>query len=91
MVPSQPPVGNAISIGLIIDKINCSVCLSYAPQSEKPDAAKVRLYEEMARGWNMANAYEFSWGLGDFNGHVGKCAEGSEGIHGGYEMEKKKR
>ena len=28
----------------------------------------------------MANANE----LEDFNGHVGKCAEGFAGIHGGY-------
>ena len=28
-------------------------------------------------------------GLGDFNGHVGKCAEGFEGIHGGYGIGKR--
>ena len=32
----------------------------------------------------MANANEMVLGLGDFNGHVGKCAEGFGGIHGGY-------
>ena len=30
----------------------------------------------------MANANELVLGLGDFNGHVGKCAEGFEGIYG---------
>ena len=32
----------------------------------------------------MANENELVLGLGDFNGHVGKCAEGFESIHGGY-------
>ena len=32
----------------------------------------------------MANANGLVLGLGDFNGQVGKCAKGLEGIHGGY-------
>ena len=32
----------------------------------------------------MANANELVLGLGDFNGHDGKCAEGFEGIHARY-------
>ena len=38
----------------------------------------------MARDWSVANENELMLGLGDFNGHVGKCAEGFEGMHGGY-------
>ena len=41
------------------------------------------IYEEMVCEWSMANANEMVLGLGNFNGHVGKCAEGFEGIHGG--------
>ena len=37
----------------------------------------------------MANANELVLGLGDFNGHVGKCVEALEGVHGGYGIEKK--
>ena len=37
----------------------------------------------------MANANEFVLGLGDFNRHVGKCAEGFEGIHRGYGIGKR--
>ena len=37
----------------------------------------------------MANANELVLGLGDFNGHIGKCAEGSEGIHRGYGIGKR--
>ena len=29
----------------------------------------------------MANQNDLVLGVGDFNGHVGKCAEGFEGIH----------
>ena len=43
----------------------------------------------MAREWNIANANELVLGLGNFNGHVGKCAEGFEGIHGGYGIRKR--
>ena len=37
----------------------------------------------------MANANEIVLGLGDFNCHVGKCAEGFEGIPGGYGIGKR--
>ena len=37
----------------------------------------------------MANANELVLGLGDSNGHVGKCAEGFEGIHDGYGIGKR--
>ena len=59
------------------------MCCAYAPQSGKPDADKERFYEEMAREWSVANENELVLGLGDFNDHVGKSAEGFEGIHGG--------
>ena len=38
----------------------------------------------MAREWSLANRNKLVLSLGDFNGHVGKWAEGFEGIHGGY-------
>ena len=41
-----------------------------------------KVENQMGCQWSMANANEM--GLGDFNGHAGKCAEGYEGIHGGY-------
>ena len=43
----------------------------------------------MAREWSVANDNELVVGLGDSKGHVGKCAEGFEGIHGGYGMGKR--
>ena len=62
---------------------------AYAPQSGKPDVEKEWFYEEMAREWIMANANELVLELRDFNGHVGKCAEGFEGIHGEYGIGKR--
>ena len=41
-------------------------------------AEKERLCEEMAREWSMGNANELVFGLRDFNGYVGKCAQGFE-------------
>ena len=60
------------------------VICAYAPQSGKPDAEE-RFYEEMTSEWSVTNENELVLGLGDFNGHDGKCAEGFAGIHGGYE------
>ena len=65
------------------------VICAYASQSGKPDAEKERFYEEMAREWSVANENELVVRLGDCNGHVGKCAEGFEGIHGGYGVGKR--
>ena len=70
------------AIGLVFGKEVVRVKCAYAPQSGKPDAEE-RFYEEMAPEWSMGNANELVLGLGDFNGYVGKSAEGFEGIHGG--------
>ena len=72
-----------MAIGLVFEEEVVRVICAYAPQSGKPDAEE-RFYEEMAREWSVANENELVSGLGDFNCHVGKCAEGFEGIHGRY-------
>ena len=78
-----------MALGLVFGEEVVRVICAYAPRSGKPHSVKERFYEEMAREWSMANANETVLGLGDFNGHVGKCAKGFEGIHGGYEIEKR--
>ena len=65
------------------------VICAYAPQSGKPDAEKKRFNEEMALERSMGNANELVLGLEDFKCHVGKCAEGFEGMHGGYGIGKR--
>ena len=68
------------------------VICAYGPQSGRPDAEKVRFYDEMGSGWDLGSSSEIIVSLGDFNGHVGKYAEGFEGVHGemvlGKEMQK---
>ena len=59
------------------------VICAYGPQSGRPDAEKVRFYDEMGSEWDLGSSSEIIVSLGDFNGHVGKCAEGFEGVHGG--------
>ena len=77
-----------VAIGLVLQKEVVRVICAYAPQSGKPDTEE-RFYEEMARQWSKANTNELVLKLRDFNGHVGKCAEGFEGIHGGYRIGKR--
>ena len=49
--------------------------------------------DEMAIEWDFGSSSEIIVSLGDFDGHVGKCAEGFQGVHGGMvlgkEMQKK--
>ena len=89
MVEVRRRCDRVMGIGLVFGEEVVRVICAYAPQSGKPDSEKELFYEEMAREWSMANANEMELGLGDFNGHVGKCAEGFEGIHGGYGIGKR--
>ena len=52
-------------------------------QSERTDAEKVHLCDQMGSEWDLRSSSEIILSLGNFNGHVGKCAEGFEGVHGG--------
>ena len=45
--------------------------------------------DEVASEWNFGSSSEIIISLGDFNEHVGKCAEGFEGVHGRNIIEKK--
>ena len=78
-----------MAIGLVFGDEVVRVICANAPQSGKPESEKGRFYQEMAGEWSMANANEIVLGLGDFKGHVGKCAEGFESIHGGYGIGKR--
>ena len=54
---------------------------AYGPQSGRPDTEKVRFYDEMASEWDLGSSSKIIASLGNFNGRVGKCAEGFEGVH----------
>ena len=64
------------------------VICAYGPQRGRPDAEKVRFYDEMGSEWDFGSCSEIIVSLGDFNGHVGKCAEDFEGVHGGMVLGK---
>ena len=65
---------------------------AYGPQSGRPDAEKVRFHDQMASEWDLKSSSKVIVSLGDFNKHVGKCAESFEDVHGrmisGKEMQK---
>ena len=48
----------------------------------RPDTEKVRFYDEMASEWDFRSSSKIIVSLGDFSGHVGKCAEGVYGKNG---------
>ena len=60
----------------------------YGPQSERPDTEKFRFYNETVSERDLGSSSEIILSLGDFNRHVGKCAEGFEGMHEGNSIGK---
>ena len=66
-----------LTFGGVVMRIICV----YGPQSGRPDAEKVRFYDEMGSEWDLGSSSEIIFSLGDFNEHVGKYAEGFEGVH----------
>ena len=56
---------------------------AYGPQSGRPVTEKVRFYDEKTSEWDFGSFSEIIISLRDFNGHVGECAEGFEGVYGG--------
>ena len=82
-----------MSIVLTLGRKVMRIICAYGPQSGRPDAEKVRFYDEMGSEWDLGSSSEIIVSLGDFNGHVGKYAEGFEGMHRrivlGKEMQKK--
>ena len=68
-----------LTLGREVMRIICA----YGPQSGRPDAEKVRFYDETGSEWDLGCCSEIIVSLGNFNGHVGKCAESFEGVNGG--------
>ena len=70
-----------MTIVLTLDRKVMRIC-AYGPQGGRPNAEKVRFYDETGSECDLGSFSEINVSLGDFNGHVGKCAEGFEGVHG---------
>ena len=67
------------------------VISGYGPQARRPLEEKYRFYNELAGEYKLQNPSEVAFGLGDFNGRVGKEIEGFKGAHGGNGIGKKMR
>ena len=74
-----------MAIVLILGREVMRVICAYGPQSGRTDAEKVHFYDEMGSEWDLGSSSKIIVSLGDFNGHVGKCAEGFEGVQRGVE------
>ena len=76
-----------LTLGREVMRIICA----YGPQSRRPDAEKVCLYDKLGSEWDLGSLNEIIASLGDFNGHVGKCAKGFDGVHRGNGIGKRCR
>ena len=56
---------------------------AYAPQRGRTDTEKDAFYDEMASERDLHRKNEMALGFEDLSGHVGKYADGFEGVHGG--------
>ena len=65
-------------------KVIVRVISAYATQQRRKDEEKVKFYDDVSEVLSQAGSDEFVVLLGDFNGHVGRNADGYEGVHGGF-------
>ena len=77
-----------IAIALTLGKEVMRIICAYEPRSVRPEKEKVGFYDEMGSEWDLGSSSEIIVSLGDFNRHVGKCAEGFEGVQGEWYWEK---
>jgi len=59
------------------------VISAYRPQAGRSLDEKNLFYDNLGSEYELQGTNEMVFGLGDFNGHVGKQIEGCEGVHGG--------
>ena len=77
-----------MAVVLILGKKVMHIICAHGPKSENPATQKVRFYDVMGSEWDLRSSNEIIVSLQNFNGHVGKCAEGFEGVHGGMVLGK---
>ena len=89
-----------MAIGLALKEEMVRVCLCLCTTKWKTNVLmhhkvenQIQRKRDFKRKWRVSGVWqmqnEMVLGLGDFNGHVGKCAEGFEVIHGGYGIGKR--
>ena len=75
--------GNVVEVRRTLGREVMQIICAHRPQSGRPGIGKLCFYDEMASGWDYGSSSEIIVSLGDFDGHVGKYAEGFEGVHHG--------
>ena len=80
---SKLAIGCEVFTILTLGREVMRVICAFGPQSGRPDAEKIRFYDEMESEWDLRSSSEIIVSLGDVNEHVEKCAESFEGVHGG--------
>ena len=78
-----------IAIVLTLGREVMRIMYAYGPQRGRPDAEKVHFYDKVGSEWDLGSSSEIMISLGNFNGHLGKCAEVFEDVHGEWYWEKK--
>ena len=71
-------------------EVMCIICV-YEPQSGRPEAEKVRFYDEMGIEWYLGSFVEIIVSLGDFNRDVGNVLTVFKVYTGGMVLGKKCR
>ena len=70
-------------IKLVVGKRIVTILSVYAPQAGLDDSVKDLFHENLQQTLTKTSASEILFICGDFNGHIGKNADGCEGVHGG--------
>ena len=70
-------------IKLLVDNRTVAIVSTYAPQQGLGDVEKERFYESLIQLVAKINENDMVIIGGDLNGHVGRGANGYEGVHGG--------
>ena len=78
-----------MAIMLTLGREVVHIICTYGHESRIPDTEKVCFYDKMASEWDFGSSSKIIVSLGDFNAHVGKCAEGFESVQGGMVLGKK--
>ena len=67
---------SVMAIALTLGREVMQIICVYGIQSGRPYTEKAYFYDEMVSELDFISSCEIMVSLGDFNGHVGKCAEG---------------
>ena len=80
----QRPSDRIILLKLIIGKTVYTLVNVYAPHQGRPEAEKDHFYDQLNAVVDKIPLSEVLIPGGDWNGHVGRAADGFEEVHGGF-------